>query len=165
VTADLVHVPVVNAWWTSTSPTAYDRIPAIVAASATGVSAFTVSCGVLQLLNLLNPLPSACNCLCLSWLGRFWLQLLLTFLLQLKDGVSEAATGIPGIGVDFGGVGGGLWGVDMGLFQVRMEQLGCACWCVHAVQRSVLDDNVLNPLLVLFSDLRRRPVHCAVRAA
>jgi len=82
---DLVHVPVVNAWWTSTSPTAYDRIPAIVAASATGVSAFT---------------------------------LLVTFLLQLKDGVSEAATGIPGIGVDFGGVGGGLGGVDMGLFQI-----------------------------------------------
>ncbi len=56
-----------------------------------------------------------------DWLPLLWLectQLLLTFLLQLKDGVSESATGIPGIGVDFGAVGGGTWGVDTGLFQV-----------------------------------------------
>ena len=41
-----------------------------------------------------------------------------TFLFQLQDAVSEAVTSIPTVGVDFGGIGGGVWGVDAGLFQV-----------------------------------------------
>ena len=41
-----------------------------------------------------------------------------TFLFQVQDAVSEAVTGIPTVGVDFGGIGGGVWGVDAGLFQV-----------------------------------------------
>ena len=71
-----------------------------------------------------------------DWLPLLWLectQLLLTFLLQLKDGVSESATGIPGIGVDFGAVGGGTWGVDTGLFQVNPPSLSVDKSCVAAL--------------------------------
>jgi hypothetical protein len=120
------------------SPETGDRLPAIVSISATGMASFGVRSSKRRWCSLvcvvvgcvgggLSPalrarlldsrlIPFVPFIACCY--RPFCEQLLLTFLLQLKDGVSEAATGIPGIGVDFGGVGGGLWGLDGGLFQV-----------------------------------------------
>lgn len=39
--------------------------------------------------------------------------------LQVRLGVTESVVGIPGVGLDYGGVGGGVLGIDVGLLQVR----------------------------------------------
>ena len=67
-----------------------------------------------------------------------------TMLLQLKGGVSEAVTGIPSIGVDFGGVGGGIWGLDAGLFQVLYCVFGGECVAISlCVWISMYDEMLL----------------------
>ncbi len=47
--------------------------------------------------------------------------------LQVRLGVSESVVGIPGVGLDYGGVGGGVLGVDIGLFQVCDSR-----WLLHS---------------------------------
>jgi hypothetical protein len=42
----------------------------------------------------------------------------LNWALQISKGVSDVTTGVAGLGPDFGGVGGGMYGLDAGLWQV-----------------------------------------------
>lgn len=46
---------------------------------------------------------------------------------QVYLGITEGTIGEAGVGLDYGGVGGGLWGFDVGLFQVGWYGVvGCA---------------------------------------
>ena len=38
-------------------------------------------------------------------------------------GITEGTIGEAGVGLDYGGVGGGLWGFDAGMFQVGRPPL------------------------------------------
>ncbi len=55
--------------------------------------------------------------LALSWVKGAWLSHLDTRQRRCKPHCRPVA-GIPGVGLDYGGVGGGVLGVDIGLFQV-----------------------------------------------
>jgi hypothetical protein len=46
------------------------------------------------------------------------LAVVLTMISQAHVGVTEWSCAVEGVGVDYGGVGGGVWGFDAGLLQV-----------------------------------------------
>jgi hypothetical protein len=53
--------------------------------------------------------------------------------LQVGLGVTEALVGVAGVGLDYGGVGGGVLGFDVGLLEVCV--CVCVCVCVRVCAR------------------------------